>query len=291
MFSSTLFCSEYIKKYSAIKKWESATENLGNSIYELKIKEKTGTEIKAELFHTVTPFSQVISNEINLKLNNGKYEFSFVDGWNNRAFGWIVFYNDYLEIYLDCNEFDEQGKNVARLYGETIRLYETTKDKDFINNAIESDYSVKKILNNLKIPKTTIGGLDTVQMAFDSHNCNWVSLSGGGDPLFGIDNEYNKLKLRLSHSSELLINKKEDDLKQLKNNHVFVNPNQFIDKKRNLYFKNFNKLEVLNPLLTLKRGYTLTKVEGKVVSSSKNLKKGDKLEVKFTDGSVNTEVL
>ena len=47
--------------------------------------------------------------------------------------------------------------------------------------------------NNLKIPKTTIGGLDTVQIAFDSHNCNWVSLSGGGDPLFGIDNEYNKL--------------------------------------------------------------------------------------------------
>ena len=148
LFSSTLFCSEYIKKYSAIKKWDSATENLGNSIYELKLKEKTGTEIKAELFHTVTPFSQVILNEINLKLNNGKYEFSFVDGWNNRAFGWIVFNNDYLELYLDCNEFDEQGKNVARLYGETIRLYETTKDKDFINNAIESDYSVKKILNN-----------------------------------------------------------------------------------------------------------------------------------------------
>ena len=47
--------------------------------------------------------------------------------------------------------------------------------------------------NNLKIPKTTIGGLDTVKIAFDSHNCNWVSLSGGGDPLFGIDNEYNKL--------------------------------------------------------------------------------------------------
>lgn len=109
--------------------------------------------------------------------------------------------------------------------------------------------------------------------------------------LDNFSNEYNKLKLRLSHSSELLINKKEEGLKQLKNNHVFVNPNQFIDKKRNLYFKNFNKLEVLNPLLTLKRGYTLTKVEGKVVSSSKNLKKGDKLEVKFTDGSVNTEVL
>lgn len=52
-----------------------------------------------------------------------------------------------------------------------------------------------------------------------------------------------------------------------------------------------NKLEVLNPLHTVKRGYTLTKKEGKVVSSSKDLKKGDKLEVEFKDGSVNTEVI
>ena len=43
----------------------------------------------------------------------------------------------YTELYLDCNEFDETGKNFARLYGETIKLHETTNDKDFLKNALE----------------------------------------------------------------------------------------------------------------------------------------------------------
>ena len=52
-----------------------------------------------------------------------------------------------------------------------------------------------------------------------------------------------------------------------------------------------NKLEVLNPLITLKRGYTLTKVEGKIVSSAKDVKSGDKLDVEFNDGTVKTRVI
>ena len=52
-----------------------------------------------------------------------------------------------------------------------------------------------------------------------------------------------------------------------------------------------SKLEILNPLNTLKRGYTLAKRNGKVVSSVKQLKSGDNLEVEFDDGNVNTKVI
>ena len=61
--------------------------------------------------------------------------------------------------------------------------------------------------------------------------------------------------------------------------------------KREPYLRNVDKLNVLNPLLTLKRGYTLTKMEGKVVSSAKDVKAGDELEVEFDDGTVNTRVI
>ena len=37
--------------------------------------------------------------------------------------------------------------------------------------------------NNLNIPKTTLKGLDRLQEEIRSNECNWVSLSGGGDPL------------------------------------------------------------------------------------------------------------
>lgn len=41
---------------------------------------------------------------------------------------------------------------------------------------------VKK--NNLHIPKTTLGGLDNLEGELKKHNCDIISISGGGDPLF-----------------------------------------------------------------------------------------------------------
>ena len=111
---SSLFSKEYIKKYSSSEICSAGI--FRNSIYELKIKNKQQEEIQAELFHTITQFSQVLSEEIILKsADNGKYEFSFIDAWNNKAFGWISFNSKEAEIYLDCNEFSEKGKNIGRL--------------------------------------------------------------------------------------------------------------------------------------------------------------------------------
>lgn len=41
--------------------------------------------------------------------------------------------------------------------------------------------------NNLHIPKTTIYGLKNVGKFMEENNCNWISVSGGGDPLHNID--------------------------------------------------------------------------------------------------------
>lgn len=38
--------------------------------------------------------------------------------------------------------------------------------------------------NNLNIPKTTIKGLDSLWLETVRNQCNWISLSGGGDPLW-----------------------------------------------------------------------------------------------------------
>ena len=55
--------------------------------------------------------------------------------------------------------------------------------------------------------------------------------------------------------------------------------------------KNFNKLEVLNPLLTLKRGYAIAKSGDKAISSAKDVKSGDEVDIEFDDGIVNTKVI
>ena len=150
----SIYSQDYFRKYSLSEPWFSSTEACGNSIYELKIKDnqnngnKNKSEIKVELTHTITPFSQIISAEFYLNLTTDeKYEFSFIDAWNNKAFGWVLFHNEEAELYLDCNQFNDAGKNFARLYGDTVKLQNTTNDRYFFNNAREADFSVKKLLN------------------------------------------------------------------------------------------------------------------------------------------------
>ena len=55
--------------------------------------------------------------------------------------------------------------------------------------------------------------------------------------------------------------------------------------------KNLNKLELLNPLLTIGRGYSITKKDEKVISSIKEIQPKDKLEIQLKDGFIFTEVI
>jgi exodeoxyribonuclease VII large subunit len=99
------------------------------------------------------------------------------------------------------------------------------------------------------------------------------------------------LVTKLEFSSKNIISENRNKLIELKNKNIMKNPDEILRKKKEPYLRNVDKLTVLNPLLTLKRGYTLTKVEGKVVSSAKDVKSGDKLDVEFDDGTVNTRVI
>lgn len=102
-----------------------------------------------------------------------------------------------------------------------------------------------------------------------------------------LDNLVTKLEL----ASKGIITKNRHKLLELENKNILKNPDEIIRMKREPYLRNVDKLTVLNPLLTLKRGYTLTKVKGKVVSSAKDVKSGDQLDVEFDDGTVNTKVI
>ena len=101
------------------------------------------------------------------------------------------------------------------------------------------------------------------------------------------DNLIEKLKFNLIG----LANKKEKELLKIKNSYVLQKPYQILDKKSNYYLQLLSKLETLSPLLTLQRGYTISRKDGKVVESCKRIKKGDILEVSFKDGEINTQVL
>lgn len=95
---------------------------------------------------------------------------------------------------------------------------------------------------------------------------------------------------RLKFSLKSLTSAKEKELIKVKNSYILKNPHQLLEKKGNKYLQLVSKLETLSPLLTLQRGYTMTKKEGKVITKSTDLKKKDIIEIAFSDGSVNAEI-
>ena len=101
------------------------------------------------------------------------------------------------------------------------------------------------------------------------------------------DNVMERLKFSLVN----LVNVKEKELIKLKNSYILKNPYKLLDNKSNRYLQIISKLETLSPLLTLKRGYTITKKDNKVINSVKKIKKGDVLSISFNDGDIDTKVI
>lgn len=118
----------------------------------------------------------------------------------------------------------------------------------------------------------------------------------------------NRLKIALRKKTEVMRLRYEKSI----NSVVFKNPYQklndyyiLIDRKvkslENFALQNLKdcklkatkaitRLDTLSPLKTLTRGYSMVEVDGKVVSSSKDLKKGDMINLLFADGNTKAKV-
>lgn len=52
-----------------------------------------------------------------------------------------------------------------------------------------------------------------------------------------------------------------------------------------------SKLDALSPLKTLTRGFSIVQKDNGIVKSSKELKKGDEINIRFSDGNTNAKIL
>lgn len=104
------------------------------------------------------------------------------------------------------------------------------------------------------------------------------------------EEKYDNLFERLINSYKNLIINNKNKI-ELLDNKLINNMNNKLISDRNNLLKLIGKLEVLNPLLTIKRGYSIVRKDNKVVTSKKDLKKKDKLELEIVDGKINVEVI
>lgn len=65
---------------------------------------------------------------------------------------------------------------------------------------------------------------------------------------------------------------------------------KFFYLKKHHLDKTDDKLRLLDPMIILKRGYTMLLRDGEVIASVKKLKKGDKVDLLFSDGKTSAEI-
>lgn len=103
--------------------------------------------------------------------------------------------------------------------------------------------------------------------------------------------ELNALMKKLEITSNNLIFSKKTKLEHLKKSYILKNPNKILNSKWQQHIRMLEKVEVLNPLKTLKRGYIISKKDNEIIASAKDLNKDDIIELQFKDGNVNTKVI
>lgn len=138
----------------------------------------------------------------------------------------------------------------------------------------------KQVLNKLNICKVDLKKI-TSRYIFTNPNNLYVAKEQQFDIV------YEKLKT----SMKLLLADSNNKLKNLKSSFIFKKPEKLLETEKNNYLNLITRLDNISPLNTLKRGYTLTKKDNKVINSAKLVKKKDKLDIEFSDGKINVEVI
>ena len=114
------------------------------------------------------------------------------------------------------------------------------------------------------------------------------------NPLIMYENKKQKLDILIDNLNKTLL-KKYDNAKHkfeiLKNNYILNNPNLIYKDKRINLNNLIDKLELINPLGVLKRGYSLTYQEGKVINDINNLNKNDNILIKLYNGEINANII
>ena len=73
---------------------------------------------------------------------------------------------------------------------------------------------------------------------------------------------------------------------------TLVNSMELKIKEKKTYMVEWvSKLDALSPLKTLTRGYSITSKEDKIVKSVNELNSGDKVNLRFTDGKREAQIL
>ena len=158
--------------------------------------------------------------------------------------------------------------------------------------AVPNITDVISSINHLSIRcnEALFGKINILKIALDNIKSNYIL----NNPVIMYENKKQVIDNILEKIKTLVFYKISNysmKLDHIKNNYILMHPQELYSKKILNLEKTITKLELLNPLTILKRGYTLTYQNDKMIKSIKDINKNSDLKIKLIDGNVKVKVV
>lgn len=143
---------------------------------------------------------------------------------------------------------------------------------------------------NIRLNESIYKKVNYLKLYLDSLKNSFVIKN----PMIMYENKKQSLDLINTKLNDLMlgkVDKYKNEIEKIKKSYVLTNP-KLLYKDKIINLKNIiDKLELLNPLNILSRGYSITYFNDKALKSIKKINKEDILNIRLKDGFIETKVL
>lgn len=156
-----------------------------------------------------------------------------------------------------------------------------------VPNIIDVIHKLKQY--NIRLNEVVLKNIKYKKLQMDTFKNSFVIKN----PMLMYNNKKQDIDVKREKINNLLkqlITKRKEQMNLIKSSIIIKNP-KLLYKDKIIYLNNLiEKLEILNPMSLLKKGYALTYKEDKIIKGIKNLKVNDKITIKYADGEMDAKI-
>ena len=157
--------------------------------------------------------------------------------------------------------------------------------------AVPNIYDLTNMLKqyNIRLNEVTIKNINYKKLIMEKVKTSYVIKN----PMLMYNNKKQAIDVKseqLKNCLKNIIITKKEKINLIKNSHLIKNPDAIYKNKLIEFNRLIEKLEILNPMSVLKRGYAIIYKNDLVIKNIKDLKVNDLVKIKYHDGNIEAKI-
>ena len=142
---------------------------------------------------------------------------------------------------------------------------------------------------NIRLNEVVIKNINYKKLIMEKYKTSFVIKN----PMLMFNTKKQLLDTKIEKLNNILKEKivvKKEKLNLIKNSYVIKNPEIIYQNKQKDLLRLIDKIELLNPMSILKRGYTITYKDNKMIKSIKDINVNDLIKIDYHDGYIEAKI-